>query len=159
MSFNIRQLHSCRYFPTKENYPVTWDYGITEDEKQPNVERAYALISWYPHPERLCPRLGQVVGSLWFSTSVAPEEKKDHVHCMWQGGERWEKPHQTTLTSANREGSILTRTQTSPVPAPDRGLVQLSLQLVPHTRHPDTAAQCREGCWDCFSQTTEVSSA
>lgn len=35
------------------------------------------------------------------------------------------------------------------VPAPHGDLLSFSLQLLPHTTHPDTAAQRREGCWDC----------
>lgn len=75
------------------------------------MESAYVLPVFF-FPERLCPRLGQAVGSLWLSTSAVLGEKKDRVLCIRQGGECFEKPQPTKITSPNGEGGILTSAQT-----------------------------------------------
>lgn len=109
---------------------------VLRNVKQSQMWKVHMLFPVF-FPERLCPSLGRAVGSLWLRTSAVLGEKKDHVHCIWQGRECWEKPHQTNIALPSKEASILTSPQTLPG-ASSWWRLGLSLQLVPHPRHPDT---------------------
>lgn len=79
-----RQLHSCRYSLQKKIILLLEKHGILRMQNSGMWKGPMFSVPGFL-PRVAPPQAGSGNGQFGLSTSVALDEKRYHVHCVWQG--------------------------------------------------------------------------